>query len=79
MGRRIATLASDQTTEPGRHALHEDDRVAGDGLALSGVFFVRVRAGRDQQTRSLVLLRYPVQAAGTKVKRRLWTYQFWCC
>jgi len=56
VGRRIARLDVDHPLEPGRHLIRWDAPSAGEHSRECGVFFVRLRAGRDEHIRSFVLL-----------------------
>jgi hypothetical protein len=56
-GRRVRSLASGELSTPGEHTIHWDGRDASGAPVHSGVYFVKVRAGRDVGVKRLIVLR----------------------
>ena len=56
-GRQVRSLASGELSTPGEHTIRWDGRDASGAPAHSGVYFVKVRAGRDVGVKRLIVLR----------------------
>ncbi len=56
LGRRVATLA-DGSMEAGRHRLVWDGAGSGGTRGAAGVYFLRVRAGAEERTRKILVIR----------------------
>ena len=54
---RLVTTLLDEKRPAGRHTLEWDGREDSGGIAASGVYFYRLRAGKFEQTRKMILLR----------------------
>lgn len=54
---RLVTTLLDEKRQAGRHTVEWDGRGNSGGIASSGVYFYRLRAGKFEQTRKMILLR----------------------